>query len=393
MPTIAVRRECDDRLDEAMNPRRRPMSEYQCYEFIALDRPLSSKEMTELRAISTRAAITPTRFWNEYHWGSLKADPAKLVERHFDAHMYFADWGTHRLMLRVPAKRVDGKVLRAYFVGDAANAKAAGEHLIIDLHSEDEEPAYDEESQGSLAALAPLRADLMCGDLRVAYLAWLLAVQADEVSDDDIEPTVPPGLSELTAAQAALVEFLRIDEDLLAAAATASALDSDDIEAVRAWAMALSPRAKDQWLSRAIEDPALSIGAELRHTFRSERKGAPHRGRRVAELRAAAEEMREGRERAERLARERAKKAAEAAKDRRLDTLASRLGSAWRELEAMIDKKNYDAGIKLAIDLRDLAKRDGSESPFAKSFEEMRKRQLRRRGFFDRWKRKSEPRQ
>ena len=42
-------------------------------------------------------------------------------------------------MLRVPAKRVDGKVLRAYFVGDAANAKAAGEHLIIDLHSEDEE--------------------------------------------------------------------------------------------------------------------------------------------------------------------------------------------------------------------------------------------------------------
>jgi len=32
--------------------------------------------------------------------------------------------------------------------------------------------------------------------------------------------------------------------------------------------------------------------AELRRTFRSERKGAPHRGRRVAELRAAAEAMR-----------------------------------------------------------------------------------------------------
>jgi hypothetical protein len=96
---------------------------------------------------------------------------------------------------------------------------------------------------------------------------------------------------------------------------------------------------------------------------------------------------------AERLARERAKKAAEAAKDRRLDTLASRLGSAWRELEAVIDMKDYDAAIKLAIDLRDLAKRDGSESPFAKSSEEMRKRQLRRRGFFDRWKRESEPRQ
>ena len=34
--------------------------------------------------------------------------------------------------------------------------------------------------------------------------------------------------------RAALVEFLRIDGDLLAAAATASAVDSDDVEAVRA---------------------------------------------------------------------------------------------------------------------------------------------------------------
>lgn len=287
------------------------MSEYQCCEFVALDRPLTSKEMAELRAISTRAEITPTRLWNEYQWGNLKADPARLVERYFDAHMYFANWGTHRLMLRVPAKRVDAKALRAYFVGDAARAKVAGEHLILDLHSEDEEPDYYEEGQGSLGALVPLRAELMRGDLRVAYLAWLLAVQAGEVSDRGPEPPVPPGLSALTAAQAALVEFLRIDEDLLAAAAAASTADSDDTEAVRAWAMALSPRAKDQWLSRAVDDPDLTVGAELRRTFRSERKGAPRHGRRVAGLRAAAEKMCEKRERAESLAPEKAKKAAE----------------------------------------------------------------------------------
>ncbi len=59
----------------------------------------------------------------------------------------------------------------------------------------------------------------------------------------------------------------------------------------------------------------------------------------------------------------------------------------------MIDRKEYDAAMKLAIDLRDLAKRNGAGAPFAKSFEEMRKRQLRRRGFFDRWKRENEPRQ
>jgi hypothetical protein len=368
------------------------MSEYQCYEFVALDRPLTSKEMAELRAISTRAEITPTRFWNEYNWGDLKADPAMLVERYFDAHMYFANWGTHRLMLRLPVSRIDLKALRTQFVGDAARARIAREHVILDLHSDDDEPDYYEESQGSLAALVPLRAELMRGDLRVAYLAWLLAVQAHVVDDEHIEPPVPPGLAALTAAQAALVEFLRIDADLLAASATGSAADLEDTEAVRAWAMALPPGAKDAWLARAIDDPDLAIGAELRRTFRSERKVSPHPRRSVAELRVAAEAMREKREQAERLATKKAKKAAEAAKKKRLNALRTRLDSAWRELEALIDQKDYDVAMKLAIDLRDLARRDGSVTAFASQFEQMRKRLLRRRGFFDRWKRESEPR-
>jgi hypothetical protein len=67
------------------------MSEYQYYEFVAIDRPLTAKQMAELRAISTRAEITSSRFQNEYQWGDLKADPAKLMERYFDAHLYFTN--------------------------------------------------------------------------------------------------------------------------------------------------------------------------------------------------------------------------------------------------------------------------------------------------------------
>jgi hypothetical protein len=367
------------------------MSEYQCYEFVALDRPLTSRQMAELRAISTRAEISPTRFWNEYQWGNLKADPIKLIELYFDAHMYFANWGTHRLMLRLPAKRVDTKALRAYFVGDAARAKVASESLILDLHSEDEDPDSYEESQGSLGALVPLRAELTRGDLRVAYLAWLLSVQAGEVADKNIEPPVPPGLSELTAAQAAMVEFLRIDHDLLAAAAMASAGSIDDTDAVRAWTLARSARAKDAWLARAVVDPDLALGTELRRVFRRETKASPRPRRRVAELRTAAQELREKRERAGRLAQEKSKRTAEVAKTKRLDGLATKLPAAWTQLETLVDKKEYDAAMKLAIDLRDLAKRDGSAAPFAKPFEAMRKRQRRRRGFFDRWKRENEP--
>ena len=50
------------------------MSEYQYYEFQAIDRPLSEREGRVLRACSTRATITSTRFVNHYEWGDLKGD-------------------------------------------------------------------------------------------------------------------------------------------------------------------------------------------------------------------------------------------------------------------------------------------------------------------------------
>ncbi len=52
------------------------MSEYQYYEFLALDRALTDKQRAELRSLSTRAEITATRFVNEYQWGDLKGRPA-----------------------------------------------------------------------------------------------------------------------------------------------------------------------------------------------------------------------------------------------------------------------------------------------------------------------------
>ncbi|MBW6512040.1 MAG: hypothetical protein K0A93_07995 [Desulfuromonadaceae bacterium] len=42
------------------------MSEYQDLEFLAVDRPLTAREMDNLRAISSRAQITPVSFINDY---------------------------------------------------------------------------------------------------------------------------------------------------------------------------------------------------------------------------------------------------------------------------------------------------------------------------------------
>ena len=67
------------------------MSEYRYYEFRALERPLTEAEMSELRAISSRAEITSTAFVNEYNWGDLKASPRRLVENYFDAYLHIAN--------------------------------------------------------------------------------------------------------------------------------------------------------------------------------------------------------------------------------------------------------------------------------------------------------------
>ncbi|MEU4720254.1 hypothetical protein AB0G06_11505 [Nonomuraea dietziae] len=78
------------------------MSEYQYYEFLAIDRPLTDQQQAEVRALSTRAHITATSFINEYRWGDFRGDPRRMVERYYDAHLYLANWGTHRIMLRLP---------------------------------------------------------------------------------------------------------------------------------------------------------------------------------------------------------------------------------------------------------------------------------------------------
>lgn len=75
------------------------MSEYQYYEFRAVDRPLTNAQMGELRALSSRARITSKSFVNTYNYGDFRGSPDKLMATMFDAFVYVANWGTHELML------------------------------------------------------------------------------------------------------------------------------------------------------------------------------------------------------------------------------------------------------------------------------------------------------
>jgi hypothetical protein len=373
------------------------MTEYQYYEFQALDRPLTEREMRELRACSSRATITATRFVNHYDWGSFKGDVAAWMEKYFDAFLYLANWGTHELMLRLPRKILALETAKQYCCGQAAMARLQGDSVILELSSEEEGGDWDDDGSGWLSSLIPLRSDLAAGDHRALYLAWLLCAQGRELDDDATEPPVPAGLGELTAPLRALADFLRIDGDLLAVAAARSpepdvSCAGPDIEH---WIAALPDTTKTGWLVRLAGGQEPHLRAEVLRRFRESRPhpeprpgGAP---RTVRELLAAAETQAEKRRRkeAEKAAAERARREREAAEERErfLDNLAQREPKAWAQVDALIATKHpgrYDEAVKLLCDLRDLALRSSRASEFEQRLLRLSEEHAKKPSFLER---------
>ncbi len=139
------------------------MSEYQYYEFRAVDRRLTAGEMGEMRAVSTRGRITPTSYTNEYHFGDFKGDPDRWMEQYFDAHLYYANWGTRILQLRVPARLLDPAVARSYCACESMTVRVHNDAVILTFsvdESDDGWSRFDTELDSFMA----LRSDLMRGD-------------------------------------------------------------------------------------------------------------------------------------------------------------------------------------------------------------------------------------
>lgn len=246
------------------------MSEYQYYEFAAIDRPLTHAEMARLRAISTRAVITPVSFTNHYEWGDLKADPADWMQRYFDAFVYTANWCSHWLSLRVPLGTFPKEALKSFTARRSLAYKATKTHWIIDWtldDSEDYDRFAEDDGSGWMRRLVPLRDELLRGDLRPLYLGWLAG--ADALRDDALEPEVPPGLAELSPAQQALAEFLEVDPDLLEAARAGSAMTPSagggETRRITAWL--------DTWQTQDMKDVlrriALGQGQEAERRVKS----------------------------------------------------------------------------------------------------------------------------
>ncbi len=336
------------------------MSEYQYYEFQAVDRALSNEDRTELRRISSRAQITATSFTNHYEWGDLKADPTDMMKRWFDLHLYLANWGSRRFMIRLPKKFIDRDRFKDFLPGiDKVAIYDSVDNTIFDVDIPSEyampEDSYDwDDGSGWLAALAPLRGDLLSGDLRVLYLAWLIGVQWEIVPGNEMEPL--PGIGPMNGGLEAFADFFQIDSDLVSAASESGAVSETpelSAETLRAALDTMEDEEKTSWLYRLVQgDPREAAEAELRKARRleSERRKEEERRDRLRDLRLRGEDV-------------------------------------WQDIENEINMRNvsaYDRAAALISDLRAIAEEDGASDAFSIRLNSLLSRHSRKGRFLER---------
>ncbi len=350
--------------------------------------------MRWLRGLSTRAQITTTSFVNVYHWGDFRGDPIKLMERCFDAFVYVTNWGYRRFMLRLPLASFDAAFAKPYCHQQGVTLRKKKDCLLLEFDRDDEPGEWEDWDDGSgwMASLTPLRGDLLDGDWRCLYLAWLSGIETESLSDNATEPPVPAGLKDLSAPLVAFLDFLEIDAELVNVAAARSesrAANDQPAGALEKWIRSLPVAEKESLLLRIAQGDELNPRRSLMRSFKETTQGQHTKRtagdatsrRTVAEISAAWQQRLHAKQQrlAEQAEKERERQARAEAKARKkhLDDIASRTSAVWKQVSAWIAKrtpKGYDRAVELLSDLKDAANHTNRTDEFSERLQALRDR-------------------
>jgi hypothetical protein len=335
------------------------MSEYQYYEWQTIDRPLSPDEREAVSGLSSHMeTVTSTQAIVTYSWGDFKHDPCQVLLQYFDAHLYMANWGMHRLLFRFPKSVIDPRAIRPYCREDFITLDLKGNYYLLEFSMDDEEPDYEWlEGEGMLGKLTPIREQIMQGDYRALYLSWLKAVSIEDPEEDnpETEPLIPAGLGKLNSSLQAFIEFFELDEHLVKAAAKASpALKHPSIAPLEKALTQLSREECENYLRQVLNnEPQVRMMLQKRL---EQLAGIEPTSARLGQRQAGNLFKEAGRLEQEALSQQKAE--AERKRIQELLDLAGREEATWRWVERLIGQKQarpYDEATKMLVNLRDLA--------------------------------------
>ena len=371
------------------------MSEYQRYEFMTIDRPLTREQLDAVNALSSHIEASSTHALIEYHWGDFKHDPINVLHEFFDGFLYWANWGAPELAFRFPHGILPADLIDGFDLDDFATFTRYPEYDILDIHfGEMEGPG--EWIEYELGSLIAIRDELMEGDLRALYIVWLASQLMregyDEDEDEDEEdeeisvPPVPPGFGTLTAAQQALAELLRVPQELLVATARHSnAAVSSTGDDFAAWVKLLPPERRNDYLVRlARNEPGLSrlLVRELRELGQDKTRATPSTGEHVtyatllAESKGVKAQLEHEKREQERVARQ-----------RHLQDIHDHQEDYWHQVDQAVMRTTgtgYDEAVRLLIELRGAADQFKETREFQERFRAWVLPHLRRPAFVKR---------
>lgn len=363
------------------------MSEYQYYEFLALDKPLSTSEQSYIQSLSSRVQLTSNQAIFTYSYGDFRGDPQQVLEKCFDIMLYMANWGTRQLMFRLPLYLVDLPLLESYCLPHKISVATTFDYVILDINIDDEEYRDWIEGEGWLSQFVSLRDDLLRGDFRALYLAWLKAasIVMNEEEKDLIEPPVPVNLQNLSIALKKFIKFFQINEDLITAAAQISVLQGEKVEPLTEWIAALSEEERNSFLLRVIKGEShvgMQLLKRLRELFSTQKIDniSGNHPRLFSELLTSAKQQEKYRQQQIQLA-------AQHAKAKKLEALVPREDQIWENVFKLIDlkqAKSYEQAIHYLIDLRDLAEYQGNLEDFYTCIQQIHKDYSNRPGLLSR---------
>ncbi len=338
------------------------MSEYQYYEFAAIDGPISDEGLRYARGCSSRANVSRVRWQNTYTFGDFHGSVDTLL-KYYDAHFYLANWGTVRLGLAFPKGAIAPEAIQPYPRGgeryeDTLTVKEIGNRCIIWWERNEEGGWGWTEGEGLIDQLIGVREELMRGDYRALFLGWLADFDPDEWRDPEdgavVMPPIPAGLEHLSPALAALITHFPVDPDALAVAAGLSQPGTPDRIPIATVLERLSVSEMRALLARVAEGGGSGVMAELnRLTYPRVQIPVGH-AMRCTDFAAKTIETREARrkEEAEAAAAKRQREAE--LRKQHLASIMQRADSIWSGLDPLMDQKIASAYDQAAAQLQEL---------------------------------------